>query len=181
MFSQNVVGKEPKQLMRDLTEGEGGDLRRRRAVVLTSMAGIASMAAVTLLQMGVVRHLPDPPVRGFDSDKVNLSPNAYAMGLPDGALAIAMLGGNLPLAAFGGTDRARRLPWIPLLAAGKAVIEAAAAARFFYLMPAKERAWCGYCIAGAIANLVIAGLTLPEAKRAWRAMRREHPPSAQAA
>jgi hypothetical protein len=33
-------------------------------------------------------------------------------------------------------------------------------------MPAKEKAWCGYCISGALANIAIAALTIPEAREA---------------
>jgi hypothetical protein len=36
------------------------------------------------------------------------------------------------------------------------VAEAVAAGWYFYQMPAKEKAWCGYCVSGALANLAIA-------------------------
>jgi hypothetical protein len=48
----------------------------------------------------------------------------------------------------------------------KAAGEAVAASWYFYQMPAKEKAWCGYCIVGAIANIGIAALTIPEARKA---------------
>ncbi len=51
-------------------------------------------------------------------------------------------------------------------AAGKAVVEAAVAGWYFYQMPTKKKAWCGYCIAGALCNFGIAALVLPEAKKA---------------
>jgi hypothetical protein len=35
-------------------------------------------------------------------------------------------------------------------------------------MPAREKAWCGYCIVGALASLGVCVLTLPEARRALR-------------
>jgi hypothetical protein len=34
--------------------------------------------------MGLVKHLPDPPLPGFDSDRVNSSDTAYKFGAPDG-------------------------------------------------------------------------------------------------
>jgi hypothetical protein len=46
------------------------------------------------------------------------------------------------------------------------VAEALAASWYFYQMPAKEKAWCGYCILGALANIAIAALTIPEAREA---------------
>jgi uncharacterized membrane protein len=60
----------------------------------------------------------------------------------------------------------RKHPWLSIFAAGKAVAEAVAASWYFYQMPAKEKAWCGYCISGALANIAIAALTIPEAQEA---------------
>jgi len=48
------------------------------------------------------------------------------------------------------------MPWLPVAIAGKALIEAAVAVWYFYQMPAKEKAWCGYCITGAAMNVTIA-------------------------
>jgi len=53
----------------------------------------------------------------------------------------------------------------PLVAALKAAGEAGSS-WYFYQMPAKEKAWCGYCIVGALANIGIAVLTIPEARKA---------------
>jgi hypothetical protein len=41
---------------------------------------------------------------------------------------------------------------------------------YFYQMPTKEKAWCGYCIVGALCNFGIAALTFPEAKRALESL-----------
>lgn len=167
---QNLTGK-PQQLREELKNGGSGDLRRRRAIIGCSLVGMASMAAVTLLQTGIVKHLPDPPLESFDSDKVNSSDTAYSLGAPDGTLSLAGLAVNVPLAAFGGEDRAQEMPVVPVVAAAKAAVEALAAGWFFYQMPAKEKKWCGYCITGALANVAIFALTLPEAKRALSNLR----------
>ncbi|HXG68769.1 MAG TPA: vitamin K epoxide reductase family protein [Blastocatellia bacterium] len=161
----------PQQLRKDLQQGETDDLWRRRAVIGLSLIGMASMTAVSLLQTGIIKHLPDPPLASFDSDKVNSSTTAYQLGAPDGTVALASFAANIPLAACGGADRAQKQPWIPLLAAGKAIAEAVAAGWYFYQMPAKEKAWCGYCISGALASFGIAALTLPEAKKALASLR----------
>ncbi len=160
-----------RQLREDLTQAQTGDLQRRRAIIGASLAGLAGMAAVTLLQTGIVKHLPDPPVKSFDSDKVNLSDTAYQFGVPDGPIGLAAFAGNLVLAASGGADRAHAQPWLPLVMAAKATADAAISARYFYQMPAKEKAWCGYCITGALANFAVFALSLPEARRAWAALR----------
>ncbi len=60
---------------------------------------------------------------------------------------------------------------MPLLAAGKAAVEAAVAGWYFYQMPAKEKAWCGYCITGALTNVGILLLSIPEARRAISELR----------
>ena len=39
------------------------------------------MTAVTLLQTGIVKHLPDPPIGNFDSDRVNSSDTLFALAL----------------------------------------------------------------------------------------------------
>jgi uncharacterized membrane protein len=160
-----------QQLREELQEGTSADLQRRRGIIGLSLAGIASMTAVTLLQTGIISHLPDPPISGFDSDRVNSSETAYKLGAPDGTLSLASLAANIPIAAFGGEQRAKEMPLIPLAAAVKAGIEAAVAGWYFYQMPAKEKAWCGYCITGMAATVGIFLLTVPEAMKAFRALR----------
>jgi uncharacterized membrane protein len=96
----------------------------------------------------------------------NSSDTAYRFGLPDGTVSLASLALNIPIAAFGGAERARKYPWVSIFAAGKALAEAVAARWYFYQMPAKEKAWCGYCITGALVNIAVAALTIPEAREA---------------
>jgi len=153
----------PQVLRRELQEKETKGLRRRRAIIGLSLLGMGAMTAVSLFQTGIIKHLPDPPIDSFDSDKVNSSDTAYALGVPDGTLSLASLAANIPIAAFGGTDRAEKQPLVPIFAAGKSLVEAIVAGWYFYQMPTKEKAWCGYCIMGAFANVGIAVLTLPEA------------------
>lgn len=144
---------------------------RRRVVAGLSLVGIASMAATSLLQTGVIKHLPDPPLPGFDSDKVNLSRAAFPWGVPDGTLALLSFAVNLPLAAYGGVDRAQNRPWIPLAAGIKSVLDVAVSGWYLFQMPTREKAWCGYCLAAAVANVGILLATLPEARRAAQRLR----------
>ena len=129
------------------------------------------MTAVTLKQTGLVKHLPDPPSDSFDSDKVNSSETAYQLGVPDGTLSLASLAANIPLAALGGADRAEAMPAVPLGAAVKAGLEALVSGWYFYQMPVKEKKWCAYCIIGALTNVGIFAMTVPEARKAWRSWR----------
>lgn len=165
---ERVTDNKPQQLRKELQNSEKPDVNLRRAVIGLSLLGIGAMTAVSLFQTGIVKHLPDPPIGGFDSDKVNSSDTAYALGVPDGTLSLASLAANIPLAAFGGENRAEEQPLIPLAIAAKSTVEAVVAGWYFYQMPTKEKAWCGYCILGAAANFGIAALTLKEAKRAWK-------------
>ncbi|HKN86568.1 MAG TPA: vitamin K epoxide reductase family protein [Nitrospiraceae bacterium] len=156
-----------QQLREELQEGDTRDLRHRRGIVAFSLIGMASMAAVTLYQMGLIRHLPDPPLSRFDSDRVNGSDTAYQYGVPDGTLTLAGHATNAAMAAFGGIRRAVEQPWVPIAASGKAGLEAAVAAKYlFYQMPVVEKKWCGYCIVDALMHIGTFALTLPEAFRA---------------
>ena len=172
--SEMVTGMSPEQIRIELTEGSSGELRRRRMIIGLSMVGIGLAAAASLLQTGVVRHLPDPPLENFDADKVMKSDPAYQFGVPDATLALTGLAANVPLAAWGGSERSKHQPIVPLVAAAKAAAEASAAAWYFYQMPTKLKTWCGYCVASAAVYFAIFALTLPEAKKALGELRRSN-------
>ncbi len=163
-------GLDPQELRKELQENNSKNLRRRRAIIGLSLVGMGAMTAVTLLQTGIVRHLPDPPLDSFDSDKVNASDTAYALGTPDGTLSLFSFAANIPVAAFGGENRTFERPLVPICAAIKSSVEAVIAGWYFYQMPTKEKAWCGYCIIGALANFGVAALTLPEAAEALESL-----------
>lgn len=168
-----LAGREaqrPNRLRRRIRTSHDPMMRRRRAIVGLSLLGIGAMTPVTLYQSGLLRHLPDPPWRGFHSDKVNGSATAFGYGGPDAPLAIAAHAVNLMLATTGDPNRARHRPWLPVLAALLAGAQAAVAGRYlFYQMPKVDRAWCPYCITDAISHLSGFALTLPEA---WQGLRR---------
>ncbi len=155
-----------QQLRTALRHGQTADLRRRRAIIAVSLAGMTSMTLVSLFQTGMLKHLPEVPLPGFDSDKVNGAGAAYRLGVPDATLAAMGCALNLPIAAMGGADRAREQPLVPVLAALKGALDAAIAARYVYEMPAKRGAWSSYSIVAALVDWTVFGLTLPEARRA---------------
>ena len=161
-----ILSEEPRQLRRDLQRGSTTHLRLRRGIIGTSVSGMASMVPVTMLQTGLIHHLPDPPLKGFHSDAANSSLIAYKFGVPDGAMSVASFAVNIPLAAFGGADRARTKPLIPLIAGAKAGIDAVVSAWYFDKMR-RGKKWCPYCIAGAISSLAVFLLSVPEARSAW--------------
>lgn len=75
-LGERLTGLPPQALRVELQTAESGDLWRRRAAIAVSLVGIVAMAIVTLFQTGIVRRLPDPPIGGFDSNKVNSSDTA---------------------------------------------------------------------------------------------------------
>jgi uncharacterized membrane protein len=158
---------EARELRRDLQRANTPHLNLRRAIIGASVVGAASMVPVTLLQTGIVHHLPDPPIKGFHSDAANSSLIAYQFGAPDGSMAVASFATNVPIAAFGGADRARTKPFVPLIAAVKAGIDFASSAWYFNKMR-RGKKWCPYCIVGAISSLAVFVLTVPEARAAWK-------------
>jgi uncharacterized membrane protein len=163
-----VKKEKPRVLRRDLrtTAHEPGILLRR-AIVGASLIGTACMAITTLFQAGMVRHLPDPPIEGFDSDKVNASDLAYGWGMPDSPLSIGSHSAAIALATAGGADRAETHPLLPLAATAAAIPAAVTAARYlFHDMPVREKGWCPYCIVDALAHLAVFGFTLWESKKA---------------
>ena len=72
-----MTGKEPQELRREWQRSDAPRLRRRRRIIGLSLFGIGVTALISMFQTGVVEHLPDLPVEGFDSEKVMSSDPAY--------------------------------------------------------------------------------------------------------
>lgn len=163
----------PEELQERIQNSDAPEMRYRRGIAAVSLIGIAAIGAVSLLQMGLVKHLPDPPVNKphFDSDKVNSSKEAYSYGMPDGPLTIAAHATSLAIAAAGPPDRYKDRPWLPLLATALALPQAAIAAKYlFYQMPKVDKAWCPYCVTDALMHFATVALTLPESVRALESL-----------
>lgn len=168
-ITELLVGQSPSSLRRYLQDADDGDLRLRRGIVAVSLVGVGAMALTTLLQSGLVRTLPDPPVGPFDTKKVNSSDAAYGYAGPDSPITIVAHGVNMVLATAGGPDRPERLPLLPLMATLVSAAQAAVAARYlFWQMPKVDRAYCPYCIIDALTHFATLALTLPESSRAVR-------------
>lgn len=164
---QLVKKDKPAVLRRDLRHTNAPEILLRRAVVGASLVGIACMAVTTLFQMGMLKRLADPPIEGFDSDKVNSSDLAYGWGMPDSPISIGSHAVAIGLAAMGGVDRAKTQPAVPLAATLAAAPGAATAARYlFHDMPVTEKGWCPWCIVDALAHIAVFGFTLWESKKA---------------
>jgi len=74
----------------EMREDSTPALSRRPKSIGFCLASIASLGVITLYQTGILRHLPDPPLPGFNAEKVYGSAQAFShIGLIDAALAIA--------------------------------------------------------------------------------------------
>lgn len=162
----------PKELGRQLRTGNDIGMKRRRAVVALSLFNIASMGAIALYQVGVIKHVPEPRLPGADSDKINGSSQAYSLlQTPDGALAVGSYAATLGLAAMGAPGRSQTMPWVPIAAAAKSILDAALAIKGLIEQPTKHRAYCVLCVLSAIAAAATVPLSLPEAGAAIRRRR----------
>lgn len=148
-------------------------LDRRRQVSRLTFAAMGSLGMVAAYQLGLLRHLPDPPVGPFESDRVDASGEAYQyLKTPDATLGLASYGATLVLAGMGGARRASERPWVPLAMAGKVVLDAAYGIYLTLEQGTKHRRFCSWCLAAAGASLATAPQVVPEAAAAWKSLRR---------
>lgn len=160
------------ELSRQLRTVRSERLSRRRGIVGLSLAAAACMGLISAYQVGLIRHLPEPPLPGLDADKVDASDEAYSyLSTPDGLLGLSSYALTATLAAMGGKDRAQRTPWVPLALAGKVGLDAVVAAKLTYDQWAKHRAFCSWCLVAAAATFAMLPLVSSEARSAWRTLR----------
>jgi hypothetical protein len=161
-----------KTLSRELRLGTGPHLARRRWVVGLSALSATMGQLVTLYQTGVLRHLPDPPVGPFATDRVDAAPYAYArLRSPDGPIMVLSYALTAWLAAAGEPERPRTLPLLPLALAAKTLGDALTALELAREEWRDERALCAYCQVATLASLASVALALPEARSALATLR----------
>jgi uncharacterized membrane protein len=157
----------PATLSRELRLGSDQFLQLRRKTLGLSLVAAGSMAVISLYQMGLIRHLPEPPLAGLDADKVDASSEAYAiLATPDAVLGLGSYALTACLAAAGGKDRARTHPWLPIALGAKVVLDAANGARLTVDQWTKHRAFCSWCLLAAGASIATLPYVLPEARAA---------------
>ncbi|SFQ53839.1 Vitamin K epoxide reductase family protein [Amycolatopsis arida] len=145
--------------------GGGPALARQRATVVSALVASAALSTVGCYQLGLIRHLPDPPLPMFDSDTVDASGEAYVVGrTPDGIAAAASAMATAALAVWGGPG-VRRPKLLRVLTAIKATGDATGAVLLFVEQLQTHRKLCSWCTLASLAHLVTVPLTLPEALR----------------
>ncbi len=156
-----------RHLSHELRTGGGAHLERRRKMTALALISIGSMGVIALYQLGLIPHLPEPPLPLLDADKVDAAPGAYAkLKSPDAALGLVSYATTLALIAAGGRERARTDPWIPLALAGKATVDALQAGKLSVEQWTKHRAFCSWCLLAAGATFATLPLAIPEAREA---------------
>jgi len=159
----------PEELSDELRHGSTDDLKRRRGIVGLSLVAVGSMGLITLYQMGIIKHLPEPPLPRLDADKVDASPEAYSrFATPDGILGIGSYAMTMGFAAMGGQDRARTQPWILLVLAAKVAFDTSQAVRLTVDQATKQKAFCSWCLLSAICTFATVPLVIPETRAAIR-------------
>ena len=159
----------PADLSRQLRTGTGGFLEHRRGILGLTLAATGSMGVISLYQMGVIQHLPEPPLPGLKADEIDASEEAYQwLSTPDGPVGLLSYAATAVLASIGGAGRARRNPWLPLALLAKLGADAAQAAFLTREQWTKHRAFCSWCLLAAGATFGALALAMPEAKAAAR-------------
>ncbi len=159
----------------DLRRGEDDWLRRRRRIGALSLSAIGSMGVVAAYQMGLIRRPPEPRLWPFDAETVDASGEAYqVLKTPDAALGLISYGMTLALAGMSDRHRAEKRPWLPLVLAGKVLLDAVSGVYLTLEQGTKHRRFCSWCLVAAAASVAMVPQALPEAAGSWQRLRRRH-------
>jgi len=126
-------------------------------------AAMASLTPVALVQLKIVRNLPDPPGRIFNSKRIVTSKGAYRFGIPDGVLGVASYGVTLALLMAAKPSR----PAVRKMLRAKVALDAAMAIRGLRRQITQHGRICSWCVgtAAATAGMVYFARKAREAER----------------
>ena len=156
---------DPEQLSAALRNDDSLYLLCRRGIVIASFVAMLCMMFISLFQLGIIKHLPEPPLPKMNADKVDSSGKAYnpmGLSLPDAFLGLVSYGITAMLAAYGGPLRYQTLAIIPLALGVKVLIDATQAARLSWDQWAVHQAFCFWCLIAALATFITVPLAAPE-------------------
>ena len=160
------------ELSRQLREGQAPEMKARRWIAGLSLLGVGMAQIVSLYQVGIVKHLPDPPLDVFDSDQVDASDYAYKRFLTaDGFLMLMSYATTAWLASMGGEKRSQTHPLLSLLMGAKIALDLVSAAELGREEWNDNKKLCPYCQTATVASLVSLVLAWPEVRSAWKSWR----------
>lgn len=169
MMQIQLTPDTPEALSSQLREGDDPFLAQRRVVAALGMVATGVMGIIALYQLGIIKHLPDPPGRLFTSDRIDGSAQAYTrLSTPDAALGMANYAVTVVLAAMGGRARACQAPWIPLAMSAKLGFDVAQGVRLSIQQWTQYRSFCFWCLLAAGASFASAPFAVRETREALR-------------
>lgn len=156
----------PSELSKELRENQSPALRARRTLVALSLIGVALGKIVALYQFGIIKHLPDPPIGVFDSDKVDASDYAYKrFATPDAFLMVLTYATTAWLAGAGREDRAEKTPlWVKAMF-GKIALDVGTNLMLAREEWAENKKLCFYCQSASLISLLSLLIAYPEFKK----------------
>ncbi len=164
----------PDELGRELREGYSPFLKRRRGIIGLCFFSCGVLGAVALYQIGILKKLPEPQGRAFDTAKVNGSGQAYSiLATPDAFLGLASYAVTAALVGMGSENRSRKQPWMPIAMGAKLLADSAMAAKLTFDEATKFRAFSLWSVLTATATLIALPLGLPEAMAAVHQLKRQ--------
>ncbi len=118
------------------------------AAVACCCAAMAALTPVALVQLHIIKDLPDLPGRMFNSKRVVTSKGSYRLGIPDGILGLASYGVTLALLLSATPER----PLMRRLLRGKLALDATMAIRNVRKQATEHKYLCSWCIGVAVAT-----------------------------
>lgn len=155
-----------------LRRGDSPFLTRRRRVGALTLGAMGSLGAVATYQLGLVRHLPEPPGRWFDADRVDASGEAYNfLKTPDAALGLLSYAATLVLAGAHADRHPSQQPLLSLALGAKVMADAAGGLLLTAEQATKHRRFCSWCLAATAFSVATVPQVVPEMRAAWRGLR----------
>jgi uncharacterized membrane protein len=159
----------PVDIPRNCHQSANPHLKRRRGIIGLAFFSCAVLGAVALYQIGILKKLPQPPLRAFNTRRVHASAGAYAnLDTPDAFLGLASYAATACLAAMGPENRVRLYPWMPMGLALKLLADSAIALKLTCDEATKLRAFSIWSVLVTAATWTALPLAIPEALAAVR-------------
>jgi hypothetical protein len=123
-------------------------------LLAATSAALLTLAPVVAHQLGILAHLPDPPLRIFASDHITESSAAHPFGIPDGLLGVGSYGVTFTL-----TLLAPHHPMAKKLLAAKLIADGSLATVNVVRQITSFGKLCSWCTATALCTgaMLLAG------------------------